>query len=188
MIRSLFPSDTSKRTPALAGILGVLLLLAAVWSYDTMVRSRAAALDAAQDLETCRQLGQRIERLRGRPSLAGSAELQQGELTQRIELAARQANIPAERLIRVWPEASRRLGETPYREKPTQVLLRNVSLQQTVTLLHTLSSSEAGLQVKSLRITAPREGERGDLWTVEATLSYLIFSPQGDTPHRKRDL
>lgn len=164
-----------------------LLLLACAWSYGVLASSRQAALEASDDLATCRKLATRIQALRQKPSVAGTRELEPTELSKQIEEAAKGAGIPAERLVRVWPEQARRVGNSPYKEKPTQVLLRGVSVQQTVTMLHALASSDSGLQVKSLRVIAPREGERADGWTVETTVASLIFAPGGDAATRRGD-
>jgi hypothetical protein len=167
-----------------------LLLFVTVWSFGALASSRQAALDASADLSTCLKLADRIRALQNKPSLVGTHDLRPTELTKRIEDAATQAGIPGERLVRVWPEQARRVGNSLYKETPTQVLLRGVSIQQVVTLLHALSSGDGaigagGLQVRALRVIAPREGERSEGWTVETTVSYLVYSPTSEDPSRK---
>jgi hypothetical protein len=180
----------NRRPLALLSIAIALLLFVAVWSYGVLASSRQAALDASADLSTCMKLAGRIQASKNKPSLIGTHDLQATELTKRIEGAATRAGIPAERLVRVWPEQARRVGNSPHKETPTQALLRGVSIQQAVTLLHALSSGEenvdsGGLQVRSLRFIAPREGERSEGWTVETTVSYLVYSPASEESSRE---
>lgn len=163
------------------------LSMTAMFAYGQLHSSKARSVQAKHDLALCLQLAKQIKSLSDRPHKAGSEEMQQTEITQRIEQAAIDSNIPSDRLIRIWPEAARRAGDSPYREKPTQVLLKEVTLQQMTTFFYILSTaSRNSLHLKSLRITAPRNEQNSNLWTAEATLTYFIFSPvtrSGSTTH-----
>lgn len=76
------------------------------------------------------------------------------------------ASIGAESLYRIEPEPARRTGEGPYLEKPL------------VDLLETLAGEPGELTVTSLRLQAPHSERLGQTWDVEATLTYLIYSPR----------
>jgi hypothetical protein len=69
------------------------------------------------------------------------------------------------------------VGDTPYLQKPTTLELQGVSLTQLASFLYHLTS-EPGLVVRDLRIRSPRRDDVGSQWNAEATLTYLIYSPQ----------
>jgi predicted Zn-dependent peptidase len=162
---------------ALLSVLLALLVLAAAWSYGMLARSRAAATGARADLEECRRLAAEIEGAAKRPALAAEHERVVTEVTGLVEEAAKFAQIPPEKIERITPEAARRVGDSVYTEKPTQVVLQDVTLKQVVELLHRLAASGRGLTPKSLRIVAPRGEDAGDLWTAELVVTYLIYDP-----------
>jgi hypothetical protein len=165
-----------------AGVL-VGLLGTALWSYGRLADARDAAAAAADNLATCRDLAGQIESLRRRPSLAGSRELKEEELTSRIDRAAAAAKFDEGSLDRIEPGPPRRLGETPYRETPTVVYLRRVTLRQLFTFLHALAgdgASTGGLHVRRVDLSAPRDAPDadGDRWNVETTLAQLVYAPK----------
>ena len=94
-----------------------------------------------------------------------------------IEQAARGASIAAKSLVRITPTAAQRIGESVYKEKPTQVWLQAVTLRQLVDLASAEALREAGLNVESIRVTAPPDGREGDQWNVDLVLSYLVYDP-----------
>lgn len=166
------------RQAALLGLLALMLLGIAGWSYRHLDQQRRVAREASADLAEVQRFAQQIRAMRQRPAVAGSREMELNELTQRIERAAEEAQIAASSLVRIWPQPARRAGDSPYKEKPTQILLRHVTLEQLVGFLHHLSEGEgSNLTVQRLRIVAPRHNEHGDRWTVETTVTYLIYSP-----------
>jgi len=166
-----------KRELWLIGTMLALLLLTVLWSYGQMSASKEAVLSAAQDTAQCRHLADRIGQLQHKPSLAGSSELAMTELARLIEQAAAGSEIPGGSLVRITPEAARRIGDSVYKEKPTQVLLRNVTLGQIVRFLHSLTGNDSGLEARQIRLSAPRDQQTGDQWVLEATLGYLIYAP-----------
>lgn len=174
-------------TLRLATLLGVLCLILAglaAWSFADMAEKKHVTHDAAADLAEVKKLAERIIEVRDQPAIAGSYELELDELTRQIEEAADKAELPGGSLVRIWPEAARRVGDSPYKEKPTQILLRQVTLRQITIFLHELSNSESGLNVQSLRVVAPHRDVEDDTWTAEATITYLIYSPNTETSRR----
>ena len=117
-----------------------------------------------------------------RRQLLGTADL-----SRRIELAAAAADFADGSIERIEPEHARRIGETNYREVPTQVRLRRVTLQQVFTFLHALSATpptadhnqQSILSVSDIRLSAPCGEETGDRWTVESTLTYTVYVAEG---------
>ena len=166
-----------RRTILIVILLCHALGAAAVWSYSFMAAQRDAAAQACEDMADVRRMAGQIEAARQRPTLAAEHERVSDEVTGLIEQAAVKAGVPAGSLIRITPEPPSRLGDTVYKEKPTQVVFRNISLKQLVGLVHRLIGSDQQLEAKSIRITAPNPQDTGDLWNAELVLTYLIYDP-----------
>jgi hypothetical protein len=180
------------RSRWMAGMIAVALLAAAAWCCTRLADARASASAAAQDLDDCRTLAAQIESLRRLPAVAGAAELGTSDLSRQIEQAAKIAEFPEDGVERIEPEPARRVGETNYGEVATQVRLRHVTLRQVFTFLHALCAaadnasttsnssarSMSGLRLRTIRLSAPRGEETADRWTVESTLTYMVYSPR----------
>jgi len=162
---------------ALVSVVIVLLAALVVTSYGYMARWRARPLAALAELNECLRLDPRIESYSRRPALASDHEKISDETTSAIEEAVRSAGILPKNLVRITPESPQRINESVYKEKPTRVLLKGVTLKQAVEMLHGIASSGQGLYPKSLRLSAPRRDDTGDLWTVEVVVAYLIYEP-----------
>ena len=168
----------TRRMKIQLAVLAVLLALATAWSLGRLLTEQAAACAAARDLADCRKFEADIVRLRVQPTLASERERQSTELAGPIEKAAKEAGIPADRLLRISPEPAQRVAETAYKEKPTRVFLKNVTLQQVVAMVHGLTRNEEGLNLKSIRLTALSREATTNLWSAELILAYLIYEPQ----------
>ena len=122
-------------------------------------------------------MAEKIERIAHRPKVAVDGARLAEETTGLIEGAAGAAGIPTAGLKQIVPQSSQRLGDTAYKEKPTLVLLRNVSLGQVTSLVHELIAWTSGLRAKSIRLTAPRPEDTGDRWNSDVVVTYLIYEP-----------
>ena len=166
----------NRRLTILLCALALLLLGLTIWAGLTLVHARRDALSASADLRKCFEMSARIEDYRTLPAMASDGERMSGETTGLITAAAKAAGIPTEKVVRIDPDSPARLGDSVYKEKPTQVLLRDVTLSQVAGLLHAASSSQLSLRPLSVRMSAPRN-DTGATWTVELVLSYLIYDP-----------
>lgn len=162
---------------ALAGCLALVALQA--WAH--LRASRHAADRARQGLVEVRRAAAKIEAARARPTRASDHERLEGEITGLIEEAAREAGIPIDRIISINPRPPRAVDETFYKEKATGVMLRGVTTEQLVRLCHHVLATDPALNVKSLRISAPRGDDTGRAWSVEFELTYLIYDPAEST-------
>ena len=167
----------NRRRIILIGVAACLLIAAIVWSCRRLANARRAALAAEENLAACRGMVAQIGRHNQRPAMASDHERLAAETTGRIERAAKAARVDARSLVRITPEPARRVGDTAYKEKPTSVLLKGVTLKQLVGLMHRLSSDRRGLAARSIRIAAPRAEDTGATWNAELTLTYLIYDP-----------
>jgi hypothetical protein len=161
-------------------IIGVLLVAAVSglwWMYD----QKADAHRAARALAQSDALAEVIEKLKARPTIAAADE-QMGvqSLDPMIAKALQAANLPRRPTIAgITPEASRRLGKSPYNVKPTTVSIRNVNLAQLTVFLYHLSNG-TGLNVRDLQIR-PTQARDSQNWDAQATLTYLIYAPADET-------
>src|SRR5438093_9270184 len=97
------------------GSVSMALVALALWSYARLNASRLAAQSAAENVQACRRLAQQIVILRDRPSLAATEARATTELARRVEEAAQKAQLPPDRIVRIDPQASRRIGESTYK-------------------------------------------------------------------------
>ncbi len=167
----------TRRTRILALALTVLLLATTIWGYVFCTNAHRAALGARTNLARSREISTKIDALRERPTLAVDQERLSTETTRLIEQAARSAAIKPNKLVRITPEPPRRIADSVYKEKPTQVRLKGVTLTQSVEMLHRLTSAKDVLHPQSIRLGAPRIDDTGDIWTAELVLTYLIYDP-----------
>lgn len=167
-----------KRQRILVSVLVGLLCVTAYWNHGRLRQSQAAVMSGRESLQDCRDAAQTIRMLRRRPAMAGSQEMQLTEITRRIEQAVQTAGASANDIMLIRSQPPRRVEDTVYKEKPTQVTLRQVTLQEVVRFLHELTGDDSGLRAGNLRLTAPRDQQTGDTWSVEVTLTYLIYAPQ----------
>jgi len=168
----------SRKTTHILLFLLALSACSAIWSgiyhQQQVTDSRYAKTDYAKIYD----LTVELRRLQASPQSVDHHKRDLEDLTRLIESSVTDASISAEHLIKVWPEHERRLDDSAYLEKPTQILLRNVTLSQTVSCLHSLTTQDTGLIARSIRLTASRESNpETDLWNLESTLSYLIYDP-----------
>jgi hypothetical protein len=165
-----------KRQAVLAAVMIGLLALAAAWSASRMLRERDGARRAAGDLAECTRLAADIQALRARRRVAANEASGVQELHGRIEAASRRANLGGGALRGVIPQAARRVGASPYLLKPTELVLRGVTLEQVATFLFHVGG-DSGLTVRDLRLQTPRSAPEQNLWDAEATVTYLVYAP-----------
>lgn len=166
----------NRRKAFLLSILAVCLLGVCYYFYDNMISCREAALAGTNDSMLCREMAASIEQYMHRPALASEHELLATQTNSLIEKAAVDAGISKRSLIRITPEPARRFDDSSYKDKPSQILLREVTLKQMVPFVHNLLS--AGLNARAIRLVSPKSEDTGQLWTAEITMSYLVYDPR----------
>ena len=167
----------ARREISMLAVLVAALLALASWSYGRMAAHRAAAADAAVALAECQSHQAHIESLRHKPTRVRSQEMQVRELAARLEVAIQQAGLPLDSLIWIRPDGVRRVGDSAYKEQPTQVLLHGLSIEHLVAFLSELSDDDAPPRIAHLRLTTPHGQDEGTRWNIECILSYLIYAP-----------
>ncbi len=181
----------------IGALLVLSLVLTAAHSWAELNRQRDALAHQSARLTDCRRLGDEVRSLRERPPVAGEREMKHTDLAHRIETASKAAGVRPDQVLRIWPEAATRVGESPYKRRPTQVILQALTLKQTLTFLHAVAIREgdghADLHVEAVRLTAPRNDSpapphKGDAtsdsqaspeaWNIEVTLCHLYLAPK----------
>lgn len=165
---------------ATSALLGITLL----WCHNHFKQEKIAAQQAVEDRQRCQELVRDLMNIRSKPALAAEKEKGNTQTIRDVEQAAENAGIPHQCLLRITPEPSQRIGESVYQEKPTRILLRNVSLQQIAIFIHSLMINPQPLHAKSMRISAPRADDTGNNWDAELVLTYLLYRP---TVHMTQD-
>lgn len=124
-------------------VIAVGLAVAVLWSYSHLVVSRHRALRETRSADRTEDLALQVKSLQRRPVLVANQELQQPELARKIEAALKASDVSTATLERVTPGPAHRVGNSDYKAKPTNVLLRGLSLAQAVDFLYRLTHQEA---------------------------------------------
>ncbi|MCA9214545.1 MAG: hypothetical protein KDB27_15845 [Planctomycetales bacterium] len=170
--------------PRIENVVAVLLAIGAAVAIAhgsiCCASSKSSALAAAQNLEACRELTNRIMGLRNEASSASLRQQSSSELTSKLESAAASSGIRSSDLIRINPQQPRRAGKTAYLQEVTEVDLRRVTLQQLARFLLSAVGEDSAMYVSSIRINAPRNSDANgqETWDAEVSLTRLVFSPQ----------
>lgn len=194
----------SRREILIISALLIVLATLAGLGISHLQQQRSASQTAAEQLAEAQELAARISALRERPAQAGTEAMEVSDLTRLIEGAAEASGIDRDQLVRIWPSPPRRVGDSPYQEVATQVLLRHCTLEQLARFMLLVSEDVDAhrLRVASLRLSAPRSeaasgsrtpsGSRQSAaqdgpnrWSADVTLAYLIYAPPGDAPPRR---
>jgi len=152
------------------------LLVVSMWSYDRLSTSQARASDEGNAWTRSDGLARQIQILRDQPTMADDHAMQKADMTRRIAKAASAASLN-DKLVSIDHLTARRIGRTPYLEKPTRLTLRDVDMPKTLTMLYSLTQGNSRLNVSRLRFTAPREEANSKTWSVDTTVTYLIYEP-----------
>jgi hypothetical protein len=143
----------------------------------TLTANRVQAAKAEDAAFRVRELAAEIQQLRNNPATAGTGQLHSSEISRRVEEAAGAIGLESEHILRISPESPRRIGDSDYLERPTQVSLRRATLQQLVRLIHALVSADPSLRVGGMRLSAPRDENDPLVWDAELMFMQIIYSP-----------
>lgn len=151
-------------------------VVALCWAGSYLSDARATAAGALMDRDKCRLAAAHIEDLNKNPGAKRSGPLDETGLQTRGQAALQQMGISLDHLVQIAPDVPRTVGKA-YKEVPSHVVLRDLSLRQLVGFLLSMTGEHSALLVRSLRLYAPHDTESGAQWTAEVTLSYLIYEP-----------
>ena len=111
------------------------------------------------------------------------------EITKQIEDAARGMSLPPATIVVIEPQVPRRISDSPYKLRVTQLDLKPLVLSEVIALLHNILDRDATLVVSSLRLSSPSRTNDSaanavEVWTPEVTLTNLIYDPTSPPPPR----
>jgi hypothetical protein len=161
-------------------IIAAAVLLMLLWGWQRLDSSHDSARRAAQELAECERLAARIAQLSDRPGAGSDQAVVAGagtDLARSIEQLAPQCSMPADAVVRIVPEAARRVEGTAYREERTSVALRSVNVAQVVRLLHAMSRSNPALTAEGLLLSAGPAEEAAGTWNVEIRFVHSVYAP-----------
>jgi hypothetical protein len=140
------------------------------------------AQDAAESLTVCRDMSTAIERLKQQSQRARLASQSLSDLAQAVEAAATAANLSRDNIVRIDPQALRQIGETDYKEQPTEVELQSVGVAQLKQFLDAVAHSDSNFEVRTLRLRPPHDDEasqdKPETWLAEVVLTQRIYAPK----------
>lgn len=166
------------------GHLNIVVLLAAAcgvaassWYY---CRSAERLETAARNLHQCKTLAAKIADAAQTPQRARLESRSIADLGTTIEKAATDAQLARDRVLRIDPQAAKRLGKTDYLEQATEVELSAVTLRQIVEFVYNLARTDEQLHVRTLRLRMPHDAGNStapELWLADIVLTQRIYAP-----------
>jgi hypothetical protein len=159
-------------------VIAAAVLLGGLWAANYLIDAKAEAQQAASDLDACRAIANRIGTLKASGASVAGGGLDQAVLQRRGEEALQSIGLPANHLVQVAPDLPRTVGQTAYKEVPTNLILRDMTLRQVVGFLLAITGDGSPLQTRALRFSGAHDAGGGDVqWTAELTLAYLVYQP-----------
>jgi hypothetical protein len=162
--------------------IGAVVCLGGSYWYAAGTTARLAT--ASDNLQLCEQLAQEIRAAQKSPQHASLETWTQDDLGTAVESAAADAKLARDRVLRIDPQAPKRLGKTDYLEQATEVELLAVPLRQLVDFLFVVSSHDDQLAINTLRMRVPheeKENSADETWLADIVLTQRIYAPT--TPH-----
>ncbi len=136
------------------------------------------------NLRNCEQLAKEFRVAQRSPQRASLKTWSQDDLGTAVESAAAEAQLARDRVLRIDPQAPKRLWKTDYLEQATEVELSAVTLRQLVDLLFVVASRDDQLEIGTLRMRMPHETGNSagpETWLADVVLTQRIYAPT--TPH-----
>ncbi len=165
-----------RRQAWLVGLMCVLLVAAAAWSVSDLFTQRSAARQARAELAECQRLAKEIDLLRAQPAVASDEAMGIQQLGDHIAAALKAAELDNSVIEGMFPQSEQPIGQTPYVQKPTSLVLRSVPLSKLAVFLYDLTDG-TGLHVRDLRLRMPHGNQSANVWNADVTLTYLIYAP-----------
>ena len=162
----------------LGALLAICLLTANIWAISQMLASQRVVADASEELSKNTLLIAEIKRLQFKPRIASLEQETITGIPERIEQAMQFAGITSDKFVQNIPGGAAPKGNTNYKERLTEIKLKELTMPQIVQFCQQLEAPEKGLTVRDLdlRASIPVVGSDADLWEATIQLSQLIYS------------
>ena len=128
-------------------------------------------------LAECRELGQQIAAARTSENSLATEDAESAEqVTQRVALAARESGFSSSLVSGIFPSLPARIADSDYQQQNTVIRVDRLTLGQLNGFLTELSSNQ-GFQIGQLSLSATQTQSPAEVWSVEITLTRLIYDP-----------
>lgn len=162
------------------------LIAATVYSAMRLVTARSEYVSCSEDLQACKARLPQIVQLRQKPDRAAQQSRSEVSLAKAIEESATKSGLQTSQVVSIEPQSPRRVADSSYEEFATLVRVEGISLSQLAKLAQALRStdtSSSNLEISALRLGVPFQSTKaqdaqGEVWNVELTLTYLVYSPK----------
>jgi len=168
---------------------GILLAIAfpaaIVWSYAELLALESGAMAATEQAQECVRLSEAIRKLSPSGPTSEKAAAAPVELGRQIEAIVKLPQWSGVQLVRVDPQAPKRISDSAFSERTTHVELRQVHLRQFVLLMDELKQQGCLSHLRKLRLQAPLRAEatnQPEMWSVEMALTDRLLTPKTSAP------
>ena len=114
----------------------------------------------------------RIQALSAAPHRATERKRPTDDLLAAVESALQRADISLDRWQDSVPQPLQQVPDSPYKRLTTRLYFDNLTQRQITSFTHHLLTADPSLTISSLRLTAPRQGNR-TAWNIDVDASYL---------------
>ena len=155
-------------------VLGLaMILMCSAWL--TLRQKRAAWVRSCEQIETCKEIASRIQRLKTVPRFAVTSADSPEAISARIGSTV-STLLPPGSLVSIQAEPVRNLGNAPYLLSGTQITLRDVTLPQIARFAGQLEDHNRGLVITELRLSDSDTTGSNDRWSTDLKLTQTIYS------------
>lgn len=170
----------------LRAVLSIVLPFAAiVVGAQYWLSSRDRAQAATQDLSACYKLASDIRALQLRAQHASLVSRSLADLADIVESAAESAGLTSDSIVRIDPQAARRIGDSEYREQATVVEFLAATAPQLRTLIKGITARDSNLEIRTVRLKSPHNfsgDEPEERWGLEMVLTQRVYAPKSTRP------
>jgi type II secretory pathway component PulM len=163
-------------------ILSLIILIGLAIIAVVCLRSASAASRRIQTAQTelaqATKMTSEIERLNNAPRIASLEMESPDEISQRITAALKQLKSSATSLQSVDPQPPRRIANSEYQIRATEVELGQVKLNDLARFITALTKGGQGLEVRDIVLSETRNASKtAETWLARLTLTQVIYSP-----------
>lgn len=151
------------------------LIFANVWAFQDYIEKKSEFQAAADRFAESQEKIEEIRRLENQPRKASQKKETPAEIIQRASKASEAAGIVGQN---VWSDELK-AENSRYSSRTSHVTFEALTLPQIINFCQSIEDAEAGLTVREIDLTPSLRPNAGqELWSVNLTLTQLIFSPK----------
>lgn len=163
----------------------MIALVALIGGATHLASAQKQAAEAAESLRICHQLSTEVQQLSQRAQHTSLVSRSLADLANLVESAAKDAGLASDSIVRIDPQAVRRIGDTDYQELATAVELLAATLPQLKAVVAGITARDSNLEVRTIRLKSPHDvpsEESAETWSVDMLLTQRIYAPKTSRP------